>query len=674
MTARWQELADQVRHHRQAYYNAQPEIPDADFDALFRELEQLEKDHPQLAVEDSPTRQVGAPVPDSSTFDNVEHLERMLSLDNVFSPAELEGWLARTPAATYLTELKIDGLSIDVIYKDGRLWRAATRGDGRIGEDVTANARVIESIPHQLTASDEFPVPDVVEVRGEVFIRVADFPAVNTRRIAEGAAPFANPRNAAAGSLRMKNPEEVKKRRLKMICHGIGASVGFSPASQYEAYRALAAWGLPVSPYTEAVQSAEQVLDKVAWWADHRHDAVHEMDGVVIKVDDLAEQKALGATSRAPRWAIAYKYPPEEVNTRLEDIWTGVGRTGRVTPFAVMRPVKVAGSVVQMATLHNQSEVKRKGVLIGDEVTVRKAGEVIPEILGPRADIRDGSERAFIFPQLCPECGTRLKPAKKDDVDYRCPNTRHCPGQLVSRLSYIAGRGVFDIEDLGDKGADDLIRRGIIGDEADLFTLTEKKLRTSAVYTDAAGKLTAAGTGLLANLEQAKHKDLWRVIAALSIRHVGPTAARALAARWHSVDNIAAASEQDLAATDGVGPVIAASIKQWFTIDWHTRIIDAWRRAGVVMEDNPAERAEQTLDGLTIVATGSLEGFTRDSVKEAIISRGGKAAGSVSKKTDYVVAGTNAGSKATKAEQLGVPILDENQFVLLLDKGPGALG
>ncbi|MFP7365613.1 NAD-dependent DNA ligase LigA [Corynebacterium callunae] len=666
----WNDLAEKVRYHRDLYYNQQPEITDADFDALFKQLQQLEKDYPELAVPDSPTKEVGAPIAEQSSFDNVTHLERMLSLDNVFDEQELRDWLSRTPAKQYLTELKIDGLSIDLVYRNGVLERAATRGDGRIGEDITANARVIEDIPHELKATADYPLPAVLEIRGEVFIPVEDFSEVNAQRIAEGGKPFANPRNAAAGSLRQKNTEDVKKRRLRMISHGIGFTEGFSPASQHDAYLALSAWGLPTSPYTEAVTDPETVVEKVKYWADHRHAALHEMDGLVIKVDDIASQRELGATSRAPRWAIAYKYPPEEVTTKLLDIQVGVGRTGRVTPFAVMEPVFVAGSTVSMATLHNQSEVKRKGVLIGDTVVIRKAGEVIPEVLGPVVELRDGSEREFVFPSQCPECGTTLAPAKADDVDWRCPNSQSCPGQLTTRLTYLAGRGAFDIEALGEKGAEDLIRSGILVDESGIFDLTEEDLLKSSVYTTKAGKVNASGKKLLRNLQESKNTDLWRVLVSLSIRHVGPTAARALAGRYRSIKALVDAPLEELAETEGVGAIIAQSFKEWFEVDWHRNIVGTWAAAGVTMEEEAGEQAEQTLAGLTIVVTGGLEGFTRDSVKEAIISRGGKASGSVSKKTDYVVVGENAGSKATKAEELGIKILDEEGFVQLLENGP----
>ena len=674
----WNDLAQEVRRHRNLYYNGEPAIPDADFDALFQRLLALEEEHPELAVPDSPTQQVGAA---PSAGEDIEHLERMMSLDNVFSAGEMQDWLDRTPAKTYLTELKIDGLSIDLVYRDGHLTTAATRGDGTVGEEITANARVIEDIPHELTGTAEYPVPELIEIRGEVYMRPRDFAEINEERAADGKAKFANPRNAAAGGLRMKDPAEVKKRRLKMVCHGLGAREGFSPTSQHDAYKAIAAWGLPVSPYTKQVHSAKEVQDEVAYWAEHRHDAIFEMDGLVVKVDDLASQRALGATSRAPRWAIAYKYPPEEVTTKLKNIEVGVGRTGRVTPYAVMEPVFVSGSTVEMATLHNQSEVKRKGVLIGDTVIIRKAGEIIPEVLGPVREQRDGSEHEWTFPENCPACGTKLAPQKDGDADWRCPNTQSCPAQLSARLEYLASRKALDIEALGEKGAMDLIDNGILVDESELFELTAEKLLSSDVYTakkdtkdkrskrEGNVKVNTAGQNLLNNLEEVKGRDFWRVLVSLSIRHVGPIAARALASRYGSMDKLRAAKTDELAEVDGVGMTIAQSFHDWFEVDWHRAIVDKWAAAGVAMEVAAEDHKEQTLEGLTIVVTGSLENFTRDSAKEAIVSRGGKATGSVSKKTSYLVAGENAGSKEDKARELEIPILNETQFQQLLETG-----
>ncbi|ULN50780.1 NAD-dependent DNA ligase LigA [Mycolicibacterium goodii] len=674
---RWQELAEEVRQHQFRYYvKDAPIISDAEFDKLLRELQALEEAHPELRTPDSPTQLVGG-AGFATDFAPAEHLERMLSLDNVFDSDELTAWAARISgetgdAAHFLCELKIDGVALSLVYREGRLVRAATRGDGRTGEDVTLNARTIDDIPERLAVSDEFPVPDVLEVRGEVFFRVADFEELNAGLVAEGKPPFANPRNSAAGSLRQKNPAVTARRKLRMICHGIGYTEGFSPTSLHDAYRALGAWGLPVSEHTTKVSGVAEVAERIAYWGEHRHDVEHEIDGLVVKVDEVALQRRLGSTSRAPRWAVAYKYPPEEATTKLLDIRVSVGRTGRVTPFAYMEPVKVAGSTVGLATLHNATEVKRKGVLIGDTVVIRKAGDVIPEVLGPVVDLRDGSEREFVMPTACPECGTTLAPAKEGDADIRCPNTRSCPAQLRERVFHVAGRGAFDIEGLGYEAATALLEAGVIGDEGDLFTLTAEDLLRTELFTTKAGELSANGKRLLANLDKAKAQPLWRVLVALSIRHVGPTAARALATEFASLDAIIEASEERLAAVEGVGPTIAAAVKDWFTVDWHRAIVDKWRTAGVRMADERDAGIERTLEGLSIVVTGSLPGFSRDQAKEAIISRGGKAASSVSKKTAYVVAGDAPGSKYDKAVELGVPILDEDGFRRLLQEGPPA--
>lgn len=661
----WKELADEIVRHQQLYYNATPEISDAQFDTMFRQLQELEAKHPELAVPESPTMRVGAPADEQSSFADAPHLERMMSLDNVFNEEELREWLTRTPSEAYLTELKVDGVSISLVYRNGTLERAATRGDGAVGEDITANARVITDIPHTLSGQP----PALLEVRGEVYIRPEDFPELNAKRVESGKPAFANPRNTAAGGLRQKSTADVRERNLRFVAHGIGAREGFAPTSQYEAYEALASYGLPVSEYTQKVSTQEEIIERVRYWGEHRHDADFEMDGLVIKVNSLDEQRGLGATSRAPRWAIAYKYPPEEVTTKLLDIQVDVGRTGRVTPYAVMEPVFVSGSTVTFATLHNQTEVKRKGVLIGDTVVVRKAGEIIPEVLGPVAEKRDGTEVEWVFPSQCPSCGTTLAPQKEGDADWRCPNTRSCPAQLSARLEYLASRNAFDIEALGEKGAKDLIEAGILVDEAELFNLTPGKLAASSVYTNSKGEINASGKKLLANLETVKDTDLWRVIVALSIRHVGPSAARAFAARYGSLPALREAEVEDLAETDGVGLVIAQSFKEYFEVDWQRNIADSWAAAGVRMEEETSDKPEQTLEGLTIVVTGTLEEFSRDSAKEAILARGGKASGSVSKKTDFVVAGEKAGSKEQKARDLGVPVLDEAGFVRLLETG-----
>jgi DNA ligase (NAD+) len=672
---RWQELADEVRAHQFRYYvKDAPVVSDAEFDTLLRELQALEDQHPELRTPDSPTQLVGG-AGFATDFTSAEHLERMLSLDNVFTPDELAAWAGRIKGeigddAHYLCELKIDGVALALVYRDGKLVRAATRGDGRTGEDVTLNARTIDDIPEKLTGSKEFPAPKVLEVRGEVFFRVADFEELNAGLVAEGKPPFANPRNSAAGSLRQKNPAVTARRRLRMICHGLGRTEGFRPKTLHDAYRALESWGLPVSDHTVRVQGIEAVTERIAYWGEHRHDVEHEIDGLVVKVDDVALQRRLGSTSRAPRWAIAYKYPPEEATTKLLDIRVNVGRTGRVTPFAWMEPVKVAGSTVSQATLHNASEVKRKGVLIGDTVVIRKAGDVIPEVLGPVVDLRDGSEREFVMPTTCPECGTKLAPAKEGDADIRCPNTRSCPAQLRERVFHVAGRGAFDIEGLGYEAGIALLQAGVITDEGDLFTIRSEDLLRTDLFTTKDGKLSANGKRLLVNLHEAKAQPLWRVLVALSIRHVGPTAARALAAEYGSLEAIMSASEEELSVVEGVGPTIAAAVTEWFSVDWHRAIVDKWRAAGVRMADERDAGVERTLEGLSIVVTGSLTNFSRDDAKEAIVARGGKAAGSVSKKTAYVVAGDAPGSKYDKAVELGVPVLDEDAFGRLLENGP----
>ncbi|MFZ0831775.1 MAG: NAD-dependent DNA ligase LigA [Mycobacterium sp.] len=675
---RWQELADQVREHQFRYYiKDAPIISDAEFDALFTELVALENRYPELRVPDSPTQLVGG-AGFATDFTEAEHLERMLSLDDVFNTDELVAWSKRVENEIgrdphYLCELKVDGVALALVYRDGRLERAATRGDGRVGEDVTLNARTIDDVPEQLTAAADFPVPKVLEVRGEVFFRIADFENLNASLVEEGKAPFANPRNSAAGSLRQKNPAVTARRKLRMICHGLGHIDGFRPETLHDAYTALKAWGLPVSEHTSRVEGLAAVEERITYWGERRHGVEHEIDGVVVKVDDIALQRRLGSTSRAPRWAVAYKYPPEEAQTELLDIRVNVGRTGRVTPFAYMTPVRIAGSTVGLATLHNASEVKRKGVLIGDTVMIRKAGDVIPEVLGPVVDLRDGTEREFVMPTRCPECDTPLAPAKEGDADIRCPNARSCPAQLRERVFHVAGRGALDIEGLGYEAAIALLKAGVITDEGDLFTLTEDDLLSTELFRTKDGALSANGARLLDNLQQAKDTPLWRVLVALSIRHVGPTAARALATAFGGLDAVMNASEEQLSDVDGVGPTIAAALKEWFTVDWHREIVEKWRAAGVRLADEREAGVEPTLQGLTIVVTGSLTGFSRDEAKEAIVVRGGKAAGSVSKKTDFVVAGDSPGSKYDKAVELGVPILDEGGFSTLLANGPSAV-
>jgi DNA ligase (NAD+) len=804
-------LAAEVADHQFRYYVLDaPIVSDGQFDTLWRELLELEEQHPELVTPDSPTQKVGGRF--STDFTPHDHLERMLSLDNAFSPDELRAWAERVTRdvgeVSYLCELKIDGLAVNLLYENGVLTRALTRGDGRTGEDITLNMRTLDEVPERLTGTAAFPVPSLIEVRGEVYFRLADFAALNASLVEAGKPPFANPRNTAAGSLRQKDPRITASRHLRLICHGFGKRVGFDLVRQSEAYSALRAWGLPVSDRTVVLRSVDEIVAHVGYWGEHRHDIEHEIDGVVVKVDEVALQRRLGATSRAPRWAIAYKYPPEEATTRLLDIRVNVGRTGRVTPFAFMEPVTVAGSTVSLATLHNEDEVRRKGVLIGDRVVIRKAGDVIPEVLGPVVEARTGSERPFVMPTHCPECGTALAHQKVGDVDLRCPNARSCPAQLRERLFHLAGRGAFDIEVLGYEAATALLTSGVVHDEGDVFALTEDDLLRVDLFRTKAGALSANGRKLLDNLATARDRPLWRVLVALSIRHVGPTAAQALARAFGSMDAIEAAAEQaardtaaagvaltsdgaagepddaaaggapalgadgpaavpaavpatvpatvpaaadagvaaagagtdtggagavdagavdagavdagdgatavgdtgigdadaattdadaraaaaakaardaermraravaaalaPIAGVDGVGPTIAAAIRDWFAVDWHRDVVARWRAAGVRMVDEVDASVPRTLEGLSIVVTGSMAGFSRDEAKEAIMSRGGRAAGSVSKKTAFVVAGDAPGSKYDKALELGVPLLDEAGFRVLLDRGPEA--
>ena len=700
------QLIDDVRDARRAYYTDDaPTISDAAYDTLYRRLEEVEALYPELVANDSPTQEVGGEA--SSAFAPVTHRARMYSLEDVFSDEELRAWLTKAQEnsqaisgknPTWLTELKIDGLAVNLLYRNGALVRAATRGDGTTGEDVTHNVRTIATIPQRLSGQNH---PEEIEIRGEVFISSADFKALNEKIVAEGKNPFANPRNAAAGSLRQKDAAVTAQRSLSMYVHGIGSSQGLGIETQSEVYELLASWGLPVSPYTETFTAVEDIFAYIERYGQQRHSLVHEIDGIVIKINDFATQRQLGYTSRVPRWAVAYKYPPEEVNTKLLDIRVDVGRTGRVTPYGVMEPVLVSGSTVEHATLHNQDVVKAKGVLIGDTVVLRKAGDVIPEIVGPVVALRDGSEREFVMPTLCPSCGSPLAPGKEGDVDLRCTNPQSCPAQLTERIYYAASRAAFDIEALGFEAAKALTAPAEpaeppLRSEAFLFDLTEEDLREVKIEREK--KVKGAGTGktelvpyfwskgtakrpsaptkntrnLFVELQKAKQQPLWRVLVALSIRHVGPTAARALATEFGSMDAIRAADRDRLAAVDGVGSTIADSIINWFAVDWHAEVVNRWAQAGVRMQDERDESIERTLEGVTVVVTGTLNDFTRDSAKEAIIVRGGRASGSVSKKTHFVVAGASAGSKLDKAESLGITVLDEDGFKKLLAQGPSA--
>ncbi|RXZ70507.1 NAD-dependent DNA ligase LigA [Agromyces albus] len=730
-------LTIRINEARDAYYERDTVIiSDAEYDELMHRLEALERSYPQLQSQDSPTLTVGGRG-ETTLFAPVEHAERMLSLDNVFSPGELAEWAVRAEAAAarpvhWLCELKIDGLAINLRYRNGRLVTAATRGDGRVGEDVTENIRWIKSIPTRLAGTGH---PPLVEVRGEVFFPVAAFGELNAKQAAAGEREFANPRNAASGSLRQKAEgknaaqlELMRDRlgRLRMLVHGIGAWPNPPVASQSEIYALLADWGLPTSSHVRVLDSVGAVQEFIAYNGEHRHAVEHEIDGIVVKIDELALHDELGATSRAPRWAIAYKYPPEQVNTKLLDIVVSVGRTGRATPFAVMEPVRVAGSVVRQATLHNQEVVKAKGVLIGDTIVLRKAGDVIPEVLGPVVELREGDERAFVMPTGCPECGTTLRPMKEGDIDLRCPNAKSCPAQVRGRVEHIGSRGALDIEALGEVSAAALTHPAVPSEpplptEAGLFDLTvadlfpievvvrdvetglprldddgipvyrapfrRQRKRTDPPYDpdsgatdgDAANVPSKAAYELVANLELAKTKPLWRILVALNIRHVGPVAARALADHFGSLDAIRSAGRAELAEVDGVGPTIADSVLEWFGVDWHVEIVERWAAAGVQFATpghpgpGAAAAAGGVLAGITVVATGSLDGYSREGAQEAIIAAGGKAASSVSKNTDFVAAGPGAGSKLGKAEALGIRVLDAAQFAVLVTRGPAAL-
>ena len=669
------ELCEQIRDHQFKYYaQDKPTISDGEFDALLIELKKLEAAHPEYKLQDSPSDLVGGGF--ATHFQQSDHIEKMASLDNVFDEGELQSWFERIAKTstknTWLCEVKVDGLAINLLYEKGKLTKALTRGNGITGEDVTLNIRTIKTIPHELSGKN---LPDVLEVRGEVFFPIEAFNEFNDLQEELGKERFANPRNAAAGSLRQKDPRVTASRPLSMVVHGIGAATGVEFASQSDAYELLKKFGLPTSSRYKVVKSAAEVSEFVSYYADHRHDIEHEIDGIVIKVNEIPIQEELGFTARAPKWAIAYKYPPEEVTTKLLDIKVSVGRTGRVTPFAFMEPVKVAGSTVTNATLHNAEEVVRKGILIGDTVLIRKAGDVIPEVLGPVIAKRDGSEKPFVMPTKCPDCGSKLRAITEGDVDIRCPNTQSCPAQLRERIYYIGSRVALDIDVLGYEAANALLEDKLITDESDLFALTEKDLAKSQFFLKKDGSLGLNVEKLLKGLETAKTKPLWRILVSLSIRHVGPTAAQSLAKNFGSISAISKASEIELSETDGVGAVIAQSIIEWFAVDWHQEIISKWEKAGVQLVEIAKESTEpQTLAGLTLVVTGSLEDFTRDGVSEVIALHGGKTSSSVSKKTDFLVAGEAAGSKLAKAEELGVRVLNESEFKILLASGPKALG
>lgn len=701
------ELVELIESARTSYYSHdKPTISDVEYDKVFQELIEIETQFPELVSADSPTQSVGGEA--AGEFGEFEHPSRMWSLDNVFDLSELDAWFARVGNHNFLCELKIDGLAINAVYRNGELETLATRGSGSVGENVTASMAYLTCIPKRLKASKGTAFPELLEVRGEVYFSLAEFDQINLEVTATGRTAFANPRNAAAGTLRQlidkrieavadakkraegkdpdskqamslaKHVEELQRAtsalsRLGLIVHGIGAHEGLEISAQSHAYELLKSWGLPTSDRIKVVKSISDVKAYIAHHGEHRHDIEHDIDGVVIKVDSLAEQDQLGFTARAPRWAIAFKYPPTVVRTRLLDIGVQVGRTGRITPRAAVEPVLVAGSTVSFATLHNGFEVSRKGLLLGDMVFLRKAGDVIPEILGPVVELRNGSEREFQMPTKCPECGSKLATEKQDDKDLRCLNTRSCPAQLRGRLEHLGSRSVLDIEGLGEKAARALLEDKIISDEGDLFALTAKDLQQSDFFVKGTNReLGENAKLLLTQLEIAKTKPLWRFICALSMRHIGPPTAQALTREFNSLDAIAKAPVAQLAQVEGIGQTIAETIEVWFAEDWHLDIIKKWKKSGVVLEQELVETGPQPLAGLTIVVTGTLVDFTRDGAAQEIASRGGKPAGSVSKNTDFVVIGPGAGSKETKAIELARPILDEVGFKILLSDGPAA--
>jgi DNA ligase (NAD+) len=664
--ARHAELSRTLDEHAFRYYVLDsPTVADAEYDALMRELQGLEDAHPGLRTADSPTQKVMGTY--STDFAPVQHLERLLSLGNVFTEDALREWAARVgkeaAQARWLCELKIDGLAVALVYRDGHLVRAATRGDGRTGEDITPNVRTLRSVPSRLTGDD---VPPLLEVRGEVFLATDDFARLNERLVEQDKPPFANPRNAAAGSLRQKDPRVTATRPLSLTLHGIGAREGWEPTTQSEAYACLARWGLPVSDRVEVFDDLDAVLAYIAHWGEHRHDVEHEIDGVVVKVDQLALQRRLGATSNAPRWAIAHKYPPEEATTTLHDIRVNVGRTGRVTPFAYMEPVHVGGVMVKLATLHNQDEVRRKDVRIGDTVVVRRAGDVIPEVVGPVAALRDGTERAFVMPTDCPECGTALV-RPEGEVDVRCPNTAGCPAQQREAIFHFAGRGALDIDGLGYETAIALLQAGRVRDVGDVFSLTPESFEGLRGF--GAKKVEQ----VLRGIEAARGRPLWRLLVGLSIRHVGPTAAQDVARHFRTLDAVMAATPEELAAVDGVGPVVAQALHDWFTDERHRDIVERLRAGGARTADEGSDTGPRPLEGVTVVITGTLGSFSRDGATEAVQARGGKVTGSVSKKTDFVVVGADPGaSKYEKAVKLGVPRLGDDGLRALLEQGPDA--
>ncbi|MDP9298251.1 MAG: NAD-dependent DNA ligase LigA [Actinomycetota bacterium] len=655
---RVEELRQQLNHHSYRYHVLdEPEVSDAEYDELMRELQKLEDRFPELVTPDSPTQRVGGAPAD--LFAPVQHRAPMLSLDNAFSFEELDAWAQRVvrvvdDAARYACELKIDGVACALTYENGVLVKAATRGDGRVGEDITANVRTVKNVPRRLKVDEP---PAIIEVRGEMYLPVKAFEELNDQLLDAGARPFANPRNAAAGSLRQKDAKVTAARPLRLWVHSFGAAEGV----RFDSHLGFLSWaakaGLPVPPTTEARDSIDGVKAFITHWQEHRHSVDWEIDGTVVKVDQIDLQRELGATSHAPRWAIAYKFPPEERTTLLRKIDVHTGRTGKVTPFAVLEPVVVGGVTITYATLHNEDEVRRKDVRPGDTVIVRRAGDVIPEIVGPVPSKRQKGARRWKMPATCNSCGTPLV-RLPGEADYRCPNRRGCPSQGIEWLFHFAGRGAMDIEHLGYMTVMRLLEAGLIEDPADIYALDADKLGQLPGFKD------KAISNVLEQIEASKDRPLWRLLVGLNIRHVGSHVAQVLARAFGSIDAIAAASEDEIDAVPEIGPEIAATVREWFDDEDNRALIEKLRAAGVRMADErEADDGPRALEGATIVLTGGLESLSREEATEQAQRAGARVASSVSKKTDFVVAGADPGSKFDRAMSLGVEVIDEAEFV-----------
>jgi DNA ligase (NAD+) len=667
---RVEELREQINHHSYRYHVLDdPEVSDAEYDDLVKELRGLEDSFPELITPDSPTQLVGAPPTD--LFAPVEHRAPMLSLDNAFSFAELDAWSERVArglgraAAGFVCELKIDGVACALTYERGRLVRAATRGDGRVGEDITANVKTVEGVPHRLSAEDP---PAVVEIRGEMYLPIKAFEQLNERLGEAEQRTFANPRNAAAGSLRQKDAKVTASRPLRFWVHSFGAAEGISFGSHTEFLAWAQRAGLPVPPTTERTATIADVEAFLGRWEEQRHSVDWEIDGAVIKVDQIDEQRELGATSHAPRWALAYKFPPEERTALLERIDVHTGRTGKVTPFAVLDPVSVGGVTITYATLHNEDEVRRKDVRQGDTVVVRRAGDVIPEIVGPVVAKRKKGARRWSMPKTCNACGTALV-RREGEADYRCPNKRGCPSQGLEWLFHFAGRGAMDIEHLGYMTVMRLLEKGLIEDPADIYALDADKLQQLPGFKD------RSVSNLLEQVEASKDRPIWRLLVGLNIRHVGGHVAQVLATAFGSIDALADASEDDIDAVPGIGPEIAATVREWFDEDENRQLIEKLRVAGVRLADERTEpTGPQTLAGLSIVLTGGLGSLSREEATALAEGAGARVASSVSGKTAFVVAGENPGSKLAKAESLGVEVIDEAEFLRRVAGGGARIG